>query len=162
MRHAFRLLIVLAACAAPAFAQQPKTGSPQGTIENDNPLRVTVDDVEYEYQGLTRSGANVTVTVLARSVKGDHTAPHGKMTLVDADGEKYVGTLVATGGGRVQLREDVPVKLAWKFGPSGFKDKSSAPSAKITRFALVTINTGISSRGATIDFRNVPATITKK
>ncbi len=46
-------------------------------------LRVTVDDVEYEYQGQTRSGLERDVTVLATSKKGDHTAPHGKMTLVD-------------------------------------------------------------------------------
>lgn len=156
--------------AAERAAEQPQKDRIRSNKENSKPaadddepvLRVTVDDVQYEYQGQTRSGSNVTVTVLATSKQGDHTAPHGKMTLVDADGEKYVGTLVATGGGRVQLREDVPVKLSWKFGPSGFKDKSSAPSAKITNFTLVTINTGLSSRGATIDFRNVPATVTKR
>ena len=54
-------------------------------------LSVTVDHVEYVYQGMARNGAEATITLLVTSKKGEHPAPHGMMTLMDGDGDRYQG-----------------------------------------------------------------------
>ncbi|MFO0869806.1 MAG: hypothetical protein U0935_12810 [Pirellulales bacterium] len=124
-------------------------------------LKVTVDDVEYVYQGSVRSGENVTVTVLATSRNGDRSAPHGRMTLIDSEGNEYSGASEKAGGPRVLLRENVPVKLSWRFGPNGFNSQLKAPAAKVTQFALVSIAQEVAGRGNEVEFRNVPAVVRK-
>jgi len=126
--------------------------------------RVTVDKVEYQYEGLTRSGGKVTVTVLATSKDGNRPGPNGSMVLIDPDGEKYTGKPSQGFGTQPALREGVPVKLMWQFGgsnPLGLAGPP-APSAKIMRFAAVIVHrTVANSDDDTIDFRDVPAEVTK-
>ena len=129
--------------------------------ETDAALRVTVDKVEYVYQGLMRSGANVFATVLATSTKGDRPGPSGRMFLVDDDGEKYEGTPVLGTGTPAALREGVPLKITWRFGPSPLTGKSSAPSPMIKRFPIATIESQFGVTNDTIDFRNAPAVVSK-
>jgi hypothetical protein len=134
------------------------------TSDPDSVTRVTVGDVEYTYEGLMRSGSTVTVTVLAKSKDGNQTAPGGRMTLVDEEGNKYTGMPSGGFGAASTLKEGVPVKLMWKFGatsPLGLKGPA-APSAKIKNFAGVMIERKIAgSEDDTIDFRNVPAEVQK-
>lgn len=124
--------------------------------------KVTVDNVEYEYAGLTRNGNVVTVSVMATCKDGNRPVPHGKMTLIDEAGEKYSGNLV--GGGttsRRDLREGVPIKLQWQFGggPRLGGERHQPPSAKVKRFTAVIIEPGVGVRNKnTIEFRNVSAT----
>jgi len=58
------------------------------------------------------------------------------------------------------LREGVPTKLVWKFGPNALSGKGSAPSVKITRFPILSVE-ATRRGGGTIEFRDVPATISK-
>jgi hypothetical protein len=127
--------------------------------KGDSATRVTIDKVEYVYQGCVRNGRDVFVTVLATSKKGDHAAPGNTMTLVDDDGDKYVGITAGGVGGPVTLREGVPVKLRWRFGPNPFTGQSSAPSPKIARFTLVSLSAGGGFRAQPVEFRNVPAVV---
>lgn len=131
--------------------------------ETDSVTRVVVDNVEYVYQGSTRTGNTLIVTVLATSKDGNKTGPNGRMILVDSEGEKFTGQLVGRALTGVSLREGVPVKLAWQFG--GMNAFTGAvlpgPSAKTTRFAGIMIQRTIVGGDDTIDFRNVPAVLTK-
>lgn len=122
-------------------------------------LAVTVDDVEYVYQGCVRNGPNVFITLLATSKKGDQQAPGGDMTVIDDDGDKYRG--VPTVGVPPLLREGVPVKVTWRFGLNPLTGKSSAPSPKITRFASVAVEPIFGRPASGVDFRNVPAVVSK-
>jgi len=54
-------------------------------------LTVAVDDVEYTYQGTTRNGADMLVTLLVKSVQGENAGPVGQMFLFDDEGNKYSG-----------------------------------------------------------------------
>lgn len=68
-----------------------------------------------------------------------------------------------TGGfmGRPALREGVPLKLTWRFGPNPITGKSSTPSPRIARFPLLTIAPDVGGAGDTIEFRDVPTVVTK-
>ena len=122
--------------------------------KKDSVTRVTFNKVEYEYLGITRDSGNIVVNVMATSKEGDHGAPIGDLTLIDPDGEKYVARSVSGFGTRATtLKEGVPVKLSWTF-----RKTAQLPSAKITRFTGVIIQ---GAGGKTIDFRNVPAELTK-
>lgn len=126
------------------------------------PPTVTVDDVEYVYQGSVRSGTKLTVTVLATSKDGIKPGPNGSMVIIDDKGNKFTGLPVGGFGVQPMLREGIPVKLSWNFGaPNPFTGAATnpAPSAKITRFAGVIINRTVGGGGETIDFRNVPAVL---
>lgn len=141
--------------------ETPKSPKSTGSNEAGEAVgRVTAKNVEYVWQGITRSGAIVTATVLATSKDGVQPAPKGSMILVDAEGTKYTGR---PAGMRSPLREGVPVKLSWQFGGKAFGgiDPTNAPSARITRFAGVFIGR-TTGRGDTIDFRNVPAVMGTK
>jgi len=137
-----------------------KGGAASASAEGEAVTRVLHDNVEYVYQGMIRSGANVFVTVLAVSKKGDQQGPNGQMYLIDDEGEKYGGMPAGGFGLRPSLREGVPVKLTWRFGPNPITGKSTAPSPMIRRFALLTIDTQVAGMD-TIDFRNVPAVLSK-
>ena len=104
-----------------------------------------------------RNGAIVMVTLLATSKKGDKVGLHGPMTLIDEDGDKYKSE---GGNARPQLREGVPVKIVWRFGPNSL-GKSSAPSPKITRFASLSVAPTRASEVSALEFRNVPAELAK-
>ena len=125
-----------------------------------SPFSATVDNVEYVYQGITRNGANVYVTLLATSQKGDQQALHGSMILIDEDGDRYKSEPLA--GGRTRLREGVPVKLVWRFGPNVISGKSSAPSQKITHFVSLSVAPTVGSQASAIDFRDVPVEVAKQ
>ena len=64
-------------------------------------------------------------------------------------------------GARPQLREGVPLKLVWRFGPNPFSGVSSGPSASIKRFASISIEPTVGGGADTVDFRNVPAVLSK-
>ncbi len=140
-----------------------KGGSAKGADNTpDAALSVTVDDVEYVYQGSVRNGPKLTVTILATSKDGFKVAPQGQMTIIDDKGNKFNGMPVGGFGAQTKLREGIPVKLQWHFGATNAFTGAAgvaAPSAKITRFAGVIINRQIAGAGETIDFRNVPAVI---
>ena len=136
------------------------TGKP-ADAQADSATSVTVDNVEYVYQGMARNAATVLVTVLATSKRGDRQGPNGQMTLVDEDGEKYQGMPAGGFGLRPALREGVPVKLTWRFGPNPITGKSSAPSPRITRFPLLTIASDVGGVGDAIEFRDVPTAVSK-
>lgn len=136
----------------------------------DSVTRALVDNVEYEYAGATHNGNTLTITVLATSKENAATGLTGPMTLIDDQGEKYVGRQVSTSGGTRKLVEGVPVKLQWQFGGSsvapggfgGFNQKPPpAPSAKIKRFAAVIIEDAFGG-GNSVEFRNVPVGPVKK
>ena len=123
-------------------------------------LSLTVDNVEYVYQGTVRNGPEMLVTLLATSKSGESRAPHGKMFIVDDEGNKYVGMPQGGFGAPQVLREDVPLKLVWRFGPNLLTKQGSAPSAKIARFASLSVEAAQFGRTA-IEFRGVPAVIPK-
>ena len=139
-----------------------KGGTAKGKeSESSEAPRVTVGGVEYVYLGMARSGANVLVTLLATSQNGDQLGPNGQMTLIDDEGEKYMAIPLGGIGAQARLREGVPTKLTWRFGPNPITGKSSAPSAKITRFAALSVEINIGNSNDTIEFRNVPVTVSK-
>jgi hypothetical protein len=125
------------------------------------PLSVTVDNVEYVYQGIMRNGAEARVTLLATSKKGEHPGPNGMMTLIDDEGDKYQGMPSGGFGARPVLREGVPTKLVWRFGPNPLTKTGSAPSATTTRFTSLTIEATVGGGQGTIEFRDVPAVVSK-
>jgi cell division protein FtsB len=124
-------------------------------------LSVTVDDVEYVYQGMERNGADAFITLLATSKKGEHAAPHGMMTLTDGEGNNYQGMPAGGFGAPQVLREGVPNKLVWRFGPNPLTKKGSAPSAKITRFVSLSVEATRGGGKGTVEFRDVPAVVAK-
>lgn len=121
--------------------------------------KVTLDNVEYVYQGSVRNGNAVIVNVLATSKDGNRPVPRGQMTLIDENGEKYTGNLVGgTNTSRHELREGVPQRLQWQFGgrrPFTGDLAPQGPSAKVKRFAAVIIELGHGARNNSIEFRNV-------
>ncbi len=124
-------------------------------------LTVTVDDVEYVYQGTVRNGPKLTVTILATSKDGIKAGPNGSMTIIDDKGNKFVGMPAAGFGGRPMLREGIPVRLQWHFGATNAFTGGAgkpAPSAKVTRFAGIIINRAVAGP-ETIDFRDLPAVL---
>lgn len=140
-----------------------KAGTAKGapsTETGDAVLSATVDDVEYVYQGIQRSGTNAFVVVLGTSKSGNHQAPLGKMTIIDSDGERYTGLPLGAG---LMLREGIPVRLQWRFGTNPlFGGKTSAPPPRIATFAGVLIENGFGfGGGRPIEFRNVPAVLKK-
>lgn len=127
--------------------------------EADAVTRVTVGNVEYVWQGTVRNGSSMIATVLATSKDGNQPANHGHMTIIDSDGEKYMGHAM---GAKVTLREGVPVKLSWQFGKDGFTGGAKPlPSTKVERFGAVIISRAVVSDKNAIEFRNVPATVMK-
>jgi len=138
-----------------------KQGESKKPTEAEAPPSVTVDNVEYVYLGMERNGANVMVTLVATSQKGDHLGANGQMTLIDDEGDKYMGMPSKGFGARPQLREGVPVKLVWRFGPNLISGQSSAPSAKIARFKSLSIEPAAGAGTSSIDFRDVPTVVKK-
>lgn len=116
---------------------------------------VVVDDVEYVYQGAARRGAVLIVTVLATSKQGDREAPRGAMTLVEADGRRFMGQPTGGRGSQAELKEGKPAKLTWQFGGKGFGGGTlPIPTVgKNVNFSSVSISAGFKS----IEFRDVPA-----
>lgn len=142
------------------------TARTSDATETDAVTRVTVDNVEYVYQGGVRNGGSLIVTVLATSKDGNQVGPNGQMTLIDTEGNKFSGRPLQGFGNIPTLREGIPVKLAWQFGGgNAFTGAAqTAPSTKITRFAGVIIHRAVAAIGGgdnTIDFRNVPLTVSK-
>jgi uncharacterized protein (TIGR03067 family) len=139
-------------------------GSKPEEEPKDVVLSVTIDKVEYVYAGSVRKDKAVIVNVLATSQDGNRPEPRGQMTLIDEDGEKYVGSRVAYDGPVQDLREGVAVKLQWQFGggdTAGMKTPPGPPS-KVKRFSAVIIDYPSIGRGAkTIEFRHVPFAVTK-
>lgn len=130
----------------------------------DAVMSATADKVEYAYQGSVRNGNMVIVTVLATSKEGNRAEVRGQMTLIDEEGNKFVGHRVRDTSPVQDLRESVPVKLHWEFGGSNSLGAAAppAPAAKVKRFAAVIIDHNYIGRGPqTIEFRNVPFTVTK-
>jgi hypothetical protein len=138
-----------------------KKGGAKGSAEATTPdavKPVTVGDVEYAYKGMARNGQNLLVTLLATSKSGDNKAPMGQMILIDDEGNKYMG-MPQTGFGAPQiLKEGVPLKMVWRFGPNPITQQGSAPPAKITRFKSLSIDTSMFG-GPEVDFRDVPVTL---
>lgn len=139
-----------------------KKGESKKQSDVEPPPSVTVDNVEYVYQGMERSGANLMVTLLATSKKGDQLGPNGQMILIDDEGDKYTGIPHKGFSVRPQLREGISVKLVWRFGPNAISGQSNAPSAKITRFNSMSIEPTVGGGANTIDFRDVPTVVVKK
>jgi hypothetical protein len=133
---------------------EAKTGS---VPDPDAPISVTADDVEYIYKGMVRNGADVTVTLLATSKSGEKRAPQGMMILIDGDGNKYSGMPQGGFGAPQVLREGVPMKLVWRFGPNALK-QGTAPPAKITSFKSMVAESQ-QFAGTGVEFRDVPATL---
>ena len=134
-----------------------KTGAEAGA---EAALSVTVDNVEYVYQGTARNGPEMLVTLLATSKNGETPAPAGKMFIIDDEGNKYTG--MPQGGFTAPrvLREGVPMKLVWRFGPNLLTKQGTAPSAKISRFASLSVEAAQFGRTA-VEFRGVPAVVGK-
>lgn len=144
-----------------AATKKGSAKAPSETNEN-SPLSVTVDDVEYVYQGMQRNGPELLVTLLATSKRGEHPAPHGFMKLVDDEGNSYSGKRVAGEGVPRLLREGIATKLTWRFAPNALNKAGSAPSATISRFASLSVGIARGGRENAIEFRDVPATGTKR
>ena len=142
------------------IAALKKGGAKASAEPGEAALSVTVDNVEYVYQGTTRNGPEMLVTVLATSKNGESPAPAGKMFLVDDEGNKYTGMPQGGFTGRQVLREGVPMKLVWRFGPNLLTKQGTAPSAKITRFASLSVEAAQFGRTA-VEFRGVPAVVVK-
>jgi hypothetical protein len=145
-------------------------GLKKGTVNHDehadaaDPTRVTVDQVDYVYAGTSRTGNQMIVTVLATSRNGDRAGPGGKITIVDEEGEQYSGIPVGGFAGRPTLREGVTMKLTWKIGgTNAFTGEPVAPppSVRITRYALVTLDPTAGGGEPKIEFRRVPAVVTR-
>jgi hypothetical protein len=126
-----------------------------------NPLKVTVNDVEYVYQGFTRKGEQATVTLLAKSLDGVKQAPQGKMVLVDPEGNQFEGYPIGGFGVPQQLRQGVPLKLTWVFGKRLAFDINPrpVPSAKIKQFASLVVEAGPGGGDTGIEFREVPTVV---
>lgn len=142
-------------------SREPEDGTESAEGKPASVSRVTVDDVEYVYQGIVRNGNIVRVTVLATSRKGERNGPNGAMTIIDDEGEKYTGYPVGGFGALPELKEDVPLKLSWQFGGNNaFTGAKLAPppSVKVKRFASVSIQPTVGGGGNSIDFRNVTPT----
>lgn len=145
-------------------AQPSRGGSTPASIPDraeESVTSVTVDDVEYVYQGAVRNGGNVNVTVLVTSQQGDRDAPNGTMTLIDQEGRSYSGKLLGGPGPRAKLREGKPVKLTWQFGGNNaFTGGKLAipPVSKDARFTRILI---VGTQGSFMEFRNVSADMKK-
>lgn len=132
-----------------------------GGAEGRNPLKMTVNDVEYVYQGITRKGEQAMVTLLAKSLDGVKQGPQGKMVLVDLEGNQFEGFPIGGFGVPPQLREGVPLKLIWVFGKRNAFDVAPRPipSAKIKQFAHLSVETGPGGGDSGIEFREIPAVV---
>jgi len=119
-----------------------KYGAKASTGQAEGSLFVTVNDVEYVYQGSTRNGAEMLVMLLAASKNGEKPAPRGEMFLVDPEGSNYQGMPIGGFGAPQTLRESVPLKLTWRFGPNPLTRQDWAPWVKITRFASLSVASG--------------------
>lgn len=141
-----------------------KAGQKASKDEAKDPLTFTVDNVDYVYQGTTRNGAQMFVTLLAKSKAGEKRIPLGRMVLVDEEGNQYHGMPIGGFSAPEVLRQGVPLKLVWRFGPNpnnAFEvNPRPAPSAKIKRFASVTVEAGPGG-GTAVEFLDVPAVVTK-
>ena len=129
--------------------------------KNNGPLEVAVKDVDYVYQGTKRNGAQLYVTLLARSRDGIKQAPQGKMVLVDGEGNQYEGYPIGGFGVPQQLREGVPLKLVWIFGNRSAFDVAPrpVPPTRIKQFASLTVESGPGGGETGIEFRDVPAVV---
>ena len=129
--------------------------------KNNEPFKVTVTDVDYVYQGTMRNGAQLNVTLLAKSKDGIKQAPQGKMVLVDGEGNQYEGYPIGGFGVPQQMREGVPLKLVWIFGKRNAFDVATrpVPSAKVKQFASLTVESGPGGGETGIEFRDVPAVV---
>jgi hypothetical protein len=123
-------------------------------------FKTTVNKVDYVYQGTTRNGEVMTVTLLATSQDGNQPAPTGQMTIIDEKGERYTGRR-SGGFNHVTLREGVATRITWQFGGTGGLGlpATPAPSAKISQFPSVVVETMSALQKNTIEFRNVPAVV---
>jgi hypothetical protein len=115
-----------------------KSGSSSGGSEST--LTVTKDNIEYTYKGITRSGQDAYVHLLVTSKDGDRPAPFGQMTLIDGEGNKYIGMPPPGMGFNLaqNLKEGIPV---------------------IDTFVGLTVDKDLISGKSAVDFRNVPATL---
>jgi hypothetical protein len=140
----------------PLAPSRPTIAAP---MPGDSPFSVVVDDVEYVFQGASRKGAVLIVTVLATSKQGDREGPSGAMTLVDADGKRFTGQPEGGRRSRTELKAGKPTKLTWEFGGRSFGGGTlPLPAvAKEAQFSRVSIGVG---RNA-IEFRDVPMLISK-
>jgi hypothetical protein len=131
--------------------------------KNKDHLTITVSDVDYIYQGTTRNGGLMYLTLLAISRDGIRQAPQGKMVLVDEEGNQYEGYPIAGFGVPPQLREGVPLKLVWIFGNRSAFDIAPrpVPSARIKQFASVTVELGPGGGETGIEIRDVPAIVAR-
>jgi hypothetical protein len=125
------------------------------SVDPEASLTVIVDEVEYVYKGMIRNGAEATVTLLATSKSGEKRAPQGMMFITDGDGNKYSGMPLAGFVAPQVLREGVPLKLVWRFGPNALK-QGTAPPAKLTSFKSVVAESQ-QFAGSGVEFRDVPA-----
>jgi hypothetical protein len=123
------------------------------------PLVVTVDNVEYTYQGTVRNGPEMVVTVLATSKSGENRGPNGQLIITDDEGNRYAAMPVGGFGAPPLLREGVPYKMVWRFSPSLLGKQGSAPPSKVTKFASLALeNVGGQS---VVEFRSLPAVVVK-
>lgn len=135
--------------------QSLQQGTAKAAAEPEEKVSVMLENVEYVYQGMERSGGNLLVTLIATSKKGDQLAANGPMTLIDDEGDRYEGMPLKGFGLRPKLLEGVPLKLVWRFGSNLVSGESSAPSAKITRFTLMSVPLTVGGNKSSIEFRDI-------
>jgi hypothetical protein len=133
-----------------------KSASAGKEKESDDLLSATLEDIEYTYQGVTRNGKEMFVTISAKSKNGNQEVSQGQMILVDQEGNQYTGAPRSGMGATFKTPEGKSVNLIWRFGPNAFTGTGSAPSEKIDRFASMTVEI-MRPKPGSFTLQNLPA-----
>lgn len=142
-------------------SREPRSTPKSSDDDSETVTSVTLDEIEYVYQGAVRKGDLITVTVLVTSQQGDREERLGALTLVDEDGKTWSGRPSGGIGARAKLPEGKPVKLEWQFGGKNAFGGGKLPSPQLskgTTFSKVTLAGGFVK---SVVFRNVPAVPSK-
>jgi hypothetical protein len=135
------------------------TSGKSGNSQNSG-LSTTVDGIEYTYEGTTRSGDEMFVTLVARSKKGRQRTILGQMILEDEDGKKHTGIPRSGIMSAYDLREGTPIKIVWRFGPNRITRQGSAPSASSKLFPRITVEARHSAP-VSFELHDLPASPSK-